>query len=67
MFQSLWCLGAQRNGMVIIMKISAKLLRETIPVAVVEEMPGYYLGDFSLNHPQEFSRKLLDWISDRTQ
>ena len=53
--------------MVIIMKKSAKLLRETIPGSVLEEMPGYYHGDFSLNHPQEFSRKLLDWISDRTQ
>ena len=49
-----------------IMKKSAKLLRETIPGSVLEEMPGYYHGDFSLNHPQEFSRKLLDWISDRT-
>lgn len=50
-----------------IMKKSAKLLRETIPGAVLEEIPGYYHGDFSLNHPQEFSYKLLDWISDRTQ
>ena len=66
-FISLWCLGAQRKGMVIIMKKSAKLLRETIPGSVLEEMPGYYHGDFSLNHPQEFSYKLLDWISDRTQ
>ena len=47
-----------------IMKKSAALLQERIPNAQLETLPGYYHGELSLNHPEQYVQKLEKLISD---
>lgn len=41
------------------MRKSARLLHRIIPGSVLEVMPGYYHGELSLNHADEYVRIML--------
>lgn len=44
------------------MKQSAKMISGTIRDATLEILPGYYHGEFSINHPEEYAQRLLRFI-----
>ena len=44
-------------------RLSAKMLNQTIPNSTAESIPGYRHGDLSLNHPEQYVQMLLTLIS----
>ena len=44
-------------------RLSAKMLNQTIPNSTAESIPGYRHGDLSINHPAQYAQILLTLIS----
>ncbi|MDO4733347.1 MAG: alpha/beta hydrolase [Bacillota bacterium] len=49
-----------------IMKKSARIIAGLLPAARLELMKNYFHGELSLNHPEEYTEKLLQLISPGT-
>lgn len=45
-----------------LMKKSAEIISEKISGSALEVLPGYFHGDLSINHPDEYVNKLLNFI-----
>lgn len=48
-----------------IMKKSARMIHEIIPQSFLEVLPGYYHGDLSVNHPDEYI-KMMKFLINAT-
>ena len=44
-------------------RLSAKMLNQTIPNSTAESIPGYHHGDLSLNHPEQYAQMILQLVS----
>ena len=44
-------------------RLSAKMLNQTIPNSTAESIPGYRHGDLSINHPAQYAQMILQLVS----
>ena len=44
-------------------RLSAKMLNQTIPNSTAESIPGYRHGDLSINHPVQYAQMILQLVS----
>ena len=48
-----------------VMRKSAKLIQQTLKESSLEVLPGLYHGEFSINHADDYVRKLLEIVKQR--